>query len=837
MSRRAILFYIVGIWCLHLWASPECRITRYDENSGLPSSHITKIIQDRQGFIWIATWNGLCRFDGQAFTLFKTAVGDGCDMPNDRFRNIFVLPSGNIGCMVDNRFFEFDMCTCRFTEVPSLTEKNRRGQALLTRDTYQYTDRFGAFWTIHRNGTITCGETTNGRQLPYVTPYPLGPITYCMPDDQGNLWLIGNGCVYHFVFFSQPDSPWHQSHATEVRAFYQDSRQQIWLSCRTSSSLRLYDMKGNALGYVDADGMLRQGEVPFRFPVFCITQVSDSVYYVGGKPGGVWRMKRLSPSRYQLTPVAALGQCSAYYMLCDRQHRLWVATIDSGVHCVVDPLAAHPTVLSPGKGLWRYPTSVCQRARHLHISYGGMLLVSTTEGLLVADLYGTDNIQNMNFQRHVREANRVSSLSCSAVMQVAEDSRHLLYVCTESGGVNQVLTPKATARQWNFRHFTARQGLVSDVVRSAIPIDSLLLVVCSKGVSLLHPQTGRCHSFGHSFFHHGLCFSDAIPVCLPDSSVLLGLQNDALAIPLSLFRSGVYMPPLALTDITVQEENPSVDMAYADTITLYPRQRSISVGFAALDFAASGHIDYAYRLYKDEQTPWNHIGHNRSVTLLDLQPGTYILQLRSTDVSGEWADNLRTLVILVPPTFWETGYATLLWIVLTVLFFAICAYIIYYIRRIRKRQRETLNAYLALLDSVTGESSSMPQKMVVPRNENVAVRVSDADHRMMQRVTAYVEEHLGDAEMGVAQMSEAAAMSRSVLQRKMKSLMGVTPGEFLRQARIRKACQLLQTTSLTVSEIAFQCGFTDPKYFSRMFRQSMGITPTEYKNGSGLTAG
>ena len=128
----------------------------------------------------------------------------------------------------------------------------------------------------------------------------------------------------------------------------------------------------------------------------------------------------------------------------------------------------------------------------------------------------------------------------------------------------------------------------------------------------------------------------------------------------------------------------------------------------------------------------------------------------------------------------------------------------------------------------------MPQQMVVPHEEADAVRVSDADHRMMQRVTAYVEEHLADAEMSVVQMSEAAAMSRSVLQRKMKTLMGVTPGEFLRQARIRKACQLLQDSSLTVSEVAFQCGFADPKYFSRTFRQSMGVTPTEYKNKNGV---
>ena len=79
-------------------------------------------------------------------------------------------------------------------------------------------------------------------------------------------------------------------------------------------------------------------------------------------------------------------------------------------------------------------------------------------------------------------------------------------------------------------------------------------------------------------------------------------------------------------------------------------------------------------------------------------------------------------------------------------------------------------------------------------------------------------------------MADAAATSRSGLQRKLKQAMGVTPQELLHEARIKHACNLLRETALNVSEVAYQCGFSDPKYFSRCFKQRTGKTPSEYKS-------
>ena len=78
-------------------------------------------------------------------------------------------------------------------------------------------------------------------------------------------------------------------------------------------------------------------------------------------------------------------------------------------------------------------------------------------------------------------------------------------------------------------------------------------------------------------------------------------------------------------------------------------------------------------------------------------------------------------------------------------------------------------------------------------------------------------------------MAEYMAVSVSTLTRMTKSLMGVTPGEFLAKARIRKAAMMLSMHSgATISEVAYECGFSDPKYFSRCFKSEMKQTPSEY---------
>ena len=107
--------------------------------------------------------------------------------------------------------------------------------------------------------------------------------------------------------------------------------------------------------------------------------------------------------------------------------------------------------------------------------------------------------------------------------------------------------------------------------------------------------------------------------------------------------------------------------------------------------------------------------------------------------------------------------------------------------------------------------------------------VKTEDDVLLKRIMKFSEENISDANIGVGDLAAAAAVSRSGLQRKLKQTMGITPQELLSEARIKRACQLLRETDKPVAEIAYACGFNDPKYFSKCFKQSTGKTPSEFK--------
>jgi AraC-like DNA-binding protein len=72
-------------------------------------------------------------------------------------------------------------------------------------------------------------------------------------------------------------------------------------------------------------------------------------------------------------------------------------------------------------------------------------------------------------------------------------------------------------------------------------------------------------------------------------------------------------------------------------------------------------------------------------------------------------------------------------------------------------------------------------------------------------------------------------MSRTSFYRKLKSVLGLTPVDFIRQVRIRRAVQMINEGNDSLSGIAYSVGFSDPKYFSKCFKKDMGMPPAEYK--------
>ncbi len=105
-------------------------------------------------------------------------------------------------------------------------------------------------------------------------------------------------------------------------------------------------------------------------------------------------------------------------------------------------------------------------------------------------------------------------------------------------------------------------------------------------------------------------------------------------------------------------------------------------------------------------------------------------------------------------------------------------------------------------------------------------QVVSADQQLIDRATAYVEKRLSDPDLSVEALSEALGMSRVNMYKRLLSVTGSTPSEFIRNIRLRHAEQLLREGSLNVSEVAYKVGFNQPRIFSKYFKDFYGILPS-----------
>jgi AraC-like DNA-binding protein len=107
--------------------------------------------------------------------------------------------------------------------------------------------------------------------------------------------------------------------------------------------------------------------------------------------------------------------------------------------------------------------------------------------------------------------------------------------------------------------------------------------------------------------------------------------------------------------------------------------------------------------------------------------------------------------------------------------------------------------------------------------------ITSMDEKLLQDAREYVEAHIGNSELSVEELSRKLGMSRVNLYKKLLQLSGKTPIEFIRIIRLKRAAQLLRESQMHVSEIAFEVGFNNPKYFAKYFKEEYGVLPSTYQ--------
>ena len=132
-------------------------------------------------------------------------------------------------------------------------------------------------------------------------------------------------------------------------------------------------------------------------------------------------------------------------------------------------------------------------------------------------------------------------------------------------------------------------------------------------------------------------------------------------------------------------------------------------------------------------------------------------------------------------------------------------------------------------ETQTSHNTTVQNKAEEPQRITIGESTISIQDHTIKKVLKFVLENISDPDMKIDDIAQAMGMSRSVLYGKIKNAVGLTPIDFVRHIKIMKAIEMLRDTDETLTSIAFAVGFSDPKYFSKVFKKEMGIIPSEYR--------
>ena len=409
---------------------------------------------------------------------------------------------------------------------------------------------------------------------------------------------------------------------------------------------------------------------------------------------------------------------------------------------------------------------------------------------------------------HAKDIERYSSkYNC-----MLKDKDGMLWIGTQNGLF--VVNPSKST-------ITRVSGMSNDCVRSLVLDDKgHVWAGTSYGVSRVTPTVVN------------LGTDDGIPAismmdraaCLTDEGRLVFAVGGGMAVAFKPDELIGSEKPLAvvLTRIEINGEN-----VQKLPKSLTHTQNYLTFHFSTLNYANPSHDRYRYRLVGLEHE-WNTCNDGSGQCIASykaLPPGNYSFEVQAATASGEWGPVTKLAFVISHP-WWLTWWAKMLYccLVLAIAGRLIALYLKKKKAKMEHENDQRVNRLFELREEARhqfAESANIaPDKITINAEEE----------KMVSKMLKAIEAHIDDEQYNADQLARDIAMSRASLYKKMQTILGITPTDFIRNVRLKRAAQLLADTQLSINEIASRVGFVTARNFSSQFKKMFGVTPSEYRD-------
>jgi len=465
----------------------------------------------------------------------------------------------------------------------------------------------------------------------------------------------------------------------------------------------------------------------------------------------------------------------------------------------------------------------------------GLLWIGCQEGLHVFDLQDP-SFPSTHYAYKLDDPGTQAREMVCCIIEAADGS---LWLGSNGGGVYHAVPQDGGG--FRFTGHSTRDGLSNDRVRG-LEEDAAgrIWISTEHGLNVLDPSTGRITPY---FREDGLASTQFHwnNACRGTDGLLYFGQAEGLsAVDPSRTVARTLDGPLRLTDVRIGEKH--LRNPYLQALDLHERDRSILFQFAVLSPAARRQYAYEYRLEGFEKGWTRLTGERHEAAYSSLPSGDYRFVVRAVPRSGHAAKTLE-LKVHVRPFFYKTWW----FLLLSAVFLAFLAYgILAWRTRSLLRQQELLQR---TVDERTREISEQKKlveqkaeeldrqnKVLLHQNEELAGRrllsaqEAQQEDPFAAKVIETVRAMYKDPDLDVPAFCTAMGMSKTLLNKRIQETFGQPVGQFIRTYRLSVAREMLlnnrETKSMNISEIAYEVGFNDPKYFSRCFAREFGVPPS-----------
>ena len=690
--KRFALFIVLATQVYFLSAKEHYVIQHYSIKDGMSQNTVMAILQDKQGFMWFGTWDGLNRYDGYEFETYK-AMNDGVEVQvNNRVVTIYEDNAEQLWWSTyDSHFYKIDAARKVIVEQPydSLPEGMLAKMAEM--DKHTKVDSRGIIWQA--DDTYGIMRYRYGQWKRFTPPLDsryagrLRQHFFLLEDNQGRTWVNPTGGGWSYYDYDKDELIYPIEGLTNmIHTAYVDRDGQMWIATYDGgvdcvnmdpTPYQLHDLRRTDKdnGEVRAFALTQKGDVltPIKSAtnVYCALESSHGLLY-GTKGMG---LKNMTTGR-----TIATNHSDIYDIEEDKNGTLYVATYGGGVN-----------ILTWNGEDWDKPQIFGHGMKVRDIELVDKTLwCGTTTGILRINL-------------NTGESRVIPSYDIRAICY----SHNRLWLGSFGGGL-LMLDPKDPKEE------LIRIETYHDIILSMAVDSTNLWFSTESDIAQLNLETSDLYYYDALDGEQNTYFTEAEALRTPEGIILFGYSNGYCSFDLSRIVRSNSVPPLRITHVKVQDEE-----LEGDTITI-DNGSNITIDYAAMEYVRAKKIVYYYKM-DGVDIEWNRPTDVRRVTYSNLLHGDYVFHVRSTNREGGDVDNEKTLVIFVRRPLWLSWWAIGLYIIGVLLLIAIIIYGVSMYNGLRQKvkvEQQVTDIKLRFFTNISHELRT-PLTLIIAPVENI----------------------------------------------------------------------------------------------------------------------